>query len=451
MTRARQWLIAALALTSGLAEAQSGSPVRLSESQVVALAVQQAPSIVASRLDAVAAEAEHTAAQRARLPDLTLAAGYTRVSSVSERLRTVSVPLSGVTVSAVVPNFLNRYEARASLVVPISDAFLGLAASARALGEVARARRLEHVANESRVTYEARAAFLLCRRAHTARRVAAAALEAAVAQKHDQDNRVHSGSAPPSSALTFETARNRAEARLRIAQAEVGAAEAAVRFFLPAELANAELSCEEPSAPLPVGGAGLPASSPQLQAARAAVQAAEARCDAEKLAALPHLAVVLGADVAAPSQRAPIANKLQAVPGWDVGVQLSWSLSDLTVGSARRDRAAAERGALAARAQELERQLQAQHVSASAARESALARVSAAQAAVAATIALVDARQRELSAGFATPLDTTLAQAERVSAELEQADAELELRLAEARLAFVAGYVERSAVALRVP
>jgi outer membrane protein TolC len=442
MTRSRQWAIAALALTCGVAEAQSGSPVRLSESQVVALAVRQAPSIVASRLDAVAAEAEHTAAERARLPDLTLAAGYTRVSSVSERLRTVSVPLSGVTVSAVVPNFLNRYEARASLVVPISDAFLGLAASARALGEVARARRLEHVANESRVTYEARAAFLLCRRAHTARRVAAAALEAAVAQKHDQDNRVHSGSAPPSSALTFETARNRAEARLRIAQAEVGAAEAAVRFFLPAELANAELSFDEPSAPLPVGGAGLPAS-PQLRAARTAVQAAEARCDAETLAALPHLAVVLGADVAAPSQRALIANKLQAVPGWDVGVQLSWSLSDLTVGSARRERAEAERGALAARAQELERQLQAQHVSASAARESALARVSAAQAAVAATIALVDARQRELSAGFATPLDTTLAQAERVSAELEQADAELELRLAEARLAFVAGYVER--------
>jgi outer membrane protein TolC len=157
---------------------------------------------------------------------------------------------------------------------------------------------------------------------------------------------------------------------------------------------------------------------------------------------LPHLALVAGASVDAPSQRAFAASKLEAVPGWDLTLQLEWSLSALTIGAAKKQRAIADREALRARAEEARRQLEAQQKSALAAKASAQARVAAAASGVSTAHKLSDARRTELASGFATPLDLTAAESERLRAELEQEDAELELRVAEARLAFVGGYIE---------
>ena len=123
-------------------------------------------------------------------------------------------------------------------------------------------------------------------------------------------------------------------------------------------------------------------------------------------------------------------------------MQLEWNLSSLTVGAAKKDRAIADREALRFRAEEARRRLEAQRIGALAAKSGAQSRVAAAEAGVATARKLSAARRAELASGFATPLDLTAAESEHVRAELEQEDAVLELRVAEARLAFVGGYIE---------
>jgi outer membrane protein TolC len=305
---------------------------------------------------------------------------------------------------------------------------------------VAEAKRLALAATQAQISFEARAAFLVYRRAVGAHRIAISALEIASAQLADQKRRVDAGAAAASSTLIFEAACNAATARLRICESEVSAAEAAVRVFLPKSLESVPLALDdEPSLPVLVGDIQ---NSPVLRAALVAVSAADSRVSAETLSMLPRLALVAGASLDAPSQRAMLASKLEAVPSWDITLQLEWSLSALTVGSAKKDRAIADREALRARAEEARRQLEAQQKSAVAARASAQARVSAAEAGVATARKLTAARRVELASGFSTPLDLTTAESERVRAELEQEDATLELKVAEARLAFIDGYVE---------
>jgi outer membrane protein TolC len=239
--------------------------------------------------------------------------------------------------------------------------------------------------------------------------------------------------------LTFETARDAALARLRLADAEVAAAQATVRTFLPASLQAAPLvTDEERSSLVERRAAGEP---PALRAARTAVRAADARVDAETQAMLPRVSLVAGAELASPNARAFALDRATTVATWDVTLQLEWSLSSLSTGLARRDRAIAERDAVAARAEQLRRQLEAERTSAAAARASAEDRLAASDRAVATASKLAEVRRNELATGVATPLDVTHAESERVRAALEREDAALDLRLADARLAFAAGWI----------
>jgi outer membrane protein TolC len=419
---------------------RGGRPTSLTAREVAAIAAREAPAVMAARHEVEGAEADKDAINRLRYPDLALSARYTRLSAIPERLRTLSLPLPGGAANMVLPEFLNTYAARAALVVPLTDAWLGLAANVKALGHVTKAKELELTATQAQVSFEARSAFLIYRRAVGARRIAASALEIASAQLEDQEKRAKAGAAAASSTLTFEAARNAATARLHICEAETIATEAAIRVFLPKSLATVPLSLEEEGSPLPTSSDIQ--DSPLLKAALVAVSAADARVSAETMSALPRLALVAGAGVDAPSQRAFVASKLEAIPGWDITLQFEWSLSWLTTGAAKEKHAIAEREALRSRAEDVRRQLEAQQKSAVAAQSSAHARVASAQAGVATAQKLANARRTELSSGFATPLDLTAAESERVRAELEQEDAELELKLAEARLAFVGGYIE---------
>ncbi|MCU0618417.1 MAG: TolC family protein [Gemmatimonadaceae bacterium] len=436
--------LAAVALTAprsawGDGHEPEPAPVRLTEAAVAEAAANASPGVIAARRDADAAEAERVAAERARLPDVTLSARYTRLSPLPARYRTLSLPApDGAGASFVLPQLLDGYAARAALSIPLSDAWLGLAAAAAAAGEVATARRIEVEATRARAAFEGRAAFLQFRRAWVARRAAATALDSADSQARDQRERVRAGTAAPSSALTFEAAHHVALARLHAAEAEVAATEAAIRPFLAPPAATAALEPVDDDAP-PVANGAPGLAAPALRAARATATAAEARERAETYALLPRLSLVAGIDVTAPSPRAFAVSRLVGVPAWDVTVQLEWSLSALTAGVARRERAAAERDAWWARAEEVRRQLTAQRAAAEAARRSATARLANAAAGLVTAAQLAEARRAELAAGLATPLDATLAESERVRAELERADAELDLRLAQARLDFASG------------
>ncbi|MBS2020153.1 MAG: TolC family protein [Deltaproteobacteria bacterium] len=452
-------LALALLLEAPLALAQDApSPAaarpsarRISEADAAEIAVRTHPSVTAARHAAVAAEAEHDAATFARLPDLTLSGRYTRLSSIPTRFRTLSLPgPDGADSSFVLPQVLDGWAARAAVAIPLSDAWLSLAAAARAAGEGARAQRLELEATRARIAFEARAAYLGFRRAFGALRIASTALEVATAQLREQQQRVDAGVAPPTSVLGLETARYAAVARLATAEAELGASEARLRTLL-GDVAQGEVLTPADDGALDARRAGVGIDeNPSVRASLASARAAGARSDAEDLALIPRLSVVFGAEVVAPSPRAFAVSKLVGVPAWDVTVQLEWSLSSLTVGTARRARANAEREVLAARAAEVRRQVDAQRAVAASVEAGARSRVAAAEASARAASKLAETRRAELAAGAATPLDVTTAEAERVQADLEKNDAELAWRLARAELDFVAGWAPRiGAVASR--
>lgn len=421
--------------------AEHGTARPLTEADVVALAVRESPGVLAARQEATAAAAESAAADRLRFPDLVVSGRYTRLSSIPARYRTLSLPSAdGAVANVVIPEHLDNFTARAALVVPLTDAWLSLAANARAQGELSTAKRIEVQAAQARAAFEARAAFLLHRRAQVALHVSQSALETISAQANDQENRVRAGTAPGSSALTFEAARNAAIARVRLAEAEVVASEASVRVFLPTALANAPLVVDAVPRRVEVHQQTVE-RAPTLLAADAAVRAADTRAEAEQLAMLPRISVVGGVELSAPNPRAFAMSNLEAVPSWDVSVQLDWSLSSLTTGISHHDRAVAEREALRARAEEIRRTLEAQRRAAVAARSSADARARAARQGVTTASQLANARRSELAVGIATPLDVTTAEAEYIRAQLEAADAELDLHLADARIEYAVGKV----------
>ena len=124
----------------------------IDERRVVELALADHPTIQAAIEAKRAAEAGYDAAQRARIPDLSVSARYARLSSIPARYRS----FDGFTF----PQLLDQLGARAELSVPLSNAFLGLAAAARAAGREAEAREIEIVSTRAQVTYEARVAFL---------------------------------------------------------------------------------------------------------------------------------------------------------------------------------------------------------------------------------------------------------------------------------------------------
>lgn len=419
--------------------------LRLSEAGAAAAAASSSPRVSAARAALSSAEAEHDIAARARLPDVLLSGRYTRLSSMPGRYRTISFPTpDGGSEAVVLPQLLDGYAVRAALTVPLSDAWLGLAAASRAAGDAELARVLELDATRARVAYEARAAFLELRRAWAARKIARTSLDVANQLADGQAERVRAGTAPPSSQLTFDAARSDAAARGRSADVAVSAAEAALKVFLPRDASTLALEPDDvPDVPHDAGG--RPPSHPELRALAAEVHGAEERRSAETLSMLPKLSFTAGADVTAPSPRAFALSRLVGVPAWDVSVQLEWSMSSLTTGVARRARASAERDALSARLDETRRQIGALGARAEAARQGALGRIALYEAAVRTAERLRDARRAELEAGVATPLEVVFAEGERVKAELEKVNAELDLRFANAELDFVAGWFPGSA------
>jgi outer membrane protein TolC len=417
------------------AHAQGGA-MMLDERRVVELALAAAPELRAARQERLAAEAEARMAERARWPDLVASARYARLSSLPARFRSLSFPGAE---PYVLPQLLDNYNARVSLVVPISDAFLQLAAAATAAGRAAEARAIEEEASLVQVAFEARVSFLGWSRALLLREAAAEGERVARVERDGMAEQVKKGVAAPNQLLPFEAASAEAQARSAGAEAEVAAAEALLRAWLPGRGAGYTLGAapaEEPLAQAPP-----PPQAPAIRALRRQVAAAEARVRASNLARLPRLSLVGTGDVSAPSPRAFAVSRLTPVPTWEVSVLLEWSLSALTTGAAAAERAAAERAALEARAAAAERRLDAERAAAAAALAGSRGRLAAAKARREAARRLAEARRQEWRAGTVLALEVITAESELTRASLAAADAVHDLRLATARLDAASGVV----------
>ena len=448
---ARALLGACVALTlasplpASTREARAATPLAIDEALVIATASTSSPGLRAAHHDAASAGEDAVRAQRARLPGLTLSARYTRLSSIPERYRSVSLDPTGVSPPIVFPQLLDNYNMRASLEISLTDPFLRLAAAAEAAGQVAAARRLETEAAHAKLVFDARSAYFVLARAHLGRRIAEDALHAAEEQERLENDRVKAGTSPPTRALGFSASVHGARTRQEVANAEVGAAEAALRQYLRVEDLERPLILAQPSLAseaardLPEQRRSPTEDPATIRALETIREAAAAKVREETWALLPRLAATASGDVSAPSARVIGASTLQTVPTWEVGAVLEIPLTQMFGQLSSRASAREALGAAEARVEEARRALKAHQGGARALWQGARSRLDAGRLALVVARTLAEARRGELAAGLAIPLDVTSAESELLRARTEVADAELDLRLADARLDLLEG------------
>ena len=412
------------------------APVTVDEATVVSAALTSHPAVIAAREEAAAADSSATAADRARLPDVTATARYARLSSIPARYRTFG--------DAVFPQLLDNLGARVELSLPLTDAFLGLAAAARAAGHKAEAAQLDVDNVRARVTYDARCAVLTYVSRAYALKNAEEFLRVAEKQAQDLRARVAAGTAARNDALPYETALDAARSTVEAAKADLATAEQAVFTFAP-DLRGKAL---EPLALAALAPSALP-SAPGKETPRvASIEAEHRAADATEAAAtwsqLPRISAYAVGDVSAPSPRVFILSKLEAIPTWEAGVRLEWSLSQATVGAARSSEARHRAEALAAQVANARRAVDAERASAVAELQAAERRIRLADARVARARELAKARQGERDAGTALPLNVVVAQADVLRAENEQVDAVVEAALALAKIDFADGRIGKA-------
>lgn len=405
--------------------------VTVDERSVVAAALASHPVVLAAREESAAAASSATAADRARLPDVTVTGRYARLSSIPARYRTFG--------DAVFPQLLDNLGVRTELSLPLTDAFLGLAAAARAAGHKAEAAQLDVETARARVAYEARIAVLTYASRAYALRNAEEFLRVARKQAEDLRARVHAGTAARNDALPYETALDAAQSAVEAAKADLATAEQTLFTFAP-DLRSKTLEPPPLAALAPSASSEAPPKeSPRVASLAAEHRAAEATESAATWAQLPRISAYAVGDVSAPSPRVFLLTKLEAIPTWEAGVRLEWSLSQATVGAARASEARHHADALAAQVANARRAVEAERASAHAALQAAENRIRLADARVARARELAKARQGEQEAGTALPLNVVVAQADVLRAENEQVDAAVERALALAKIDFADG------------
>lgn len=428
-------LAAALALLTGTSSARADERPRevLDEQKVVEMALRTHPSLRAANATRDAAEASERAASRARIPELTVSGRYSRLSSIPERYRTFG--------GSVFQQLLDSVGAHANVEIPLTDMFLTLAAAARAAGRTADAAAIEIVSTRARIVYEARSAFYIYWSRVLAVRNASELARAAEQNAVDQRNRESAGTASHNDVLSFESALDAAVVSLETVRADLAVAEANLRALLP-EVREKELSVpdlplgSETSSPSVPARTGTP---PRIESLVLEVESAKESAASASLDRLPKVRLYGAVDVAAPNPRVFATTRLVAIPSWEVGVRLEWSLSQLTVGGARTEQARAQHAALVARLDEARRKLEAEREGTRGELVAAQARIERARSRVDHATALAKARRGELEAGTALPLNVVIAETDLARAKNEYVEAFVERALAYAKLDFIEG------------
>lgn len=435
----------ALAALFFLAQAALAGPASPSEKLTLAAAVERALAASAGIQQAEAlrqaADADVRAARSARLPQVDLQAGYSRLSDVPELL----LPLPGGGQRTIFPNIPDNYRARAGLSLPLYTGgrleALGRAAQSERAGAEQAVR-----ASAADVVLEASNAYWSLATALETERVLAEALAAYDAHLADARNRERLGLAARNEVLAVQVERDRAE----LGALRARNAAAVARANLARLMAVADGTALEPAQPLrdDAGPQAPPdveslvaralAARPERAALAARVRAAEERVRAERGSRLPQAGLGAGFDYANPNRRI-LPPEARFEDSWDVSVNVSWSLFDGGRTSAAVARARARADAARSELGDLDRRLRLQVT------QQALELTSARAAAEVAARSLESARENlrvageRHRAGVLTSSERTDAEVALLRAALEVTDAHARARMAEAALARAVG------------
>lgn len=446
MNRRTPWILWAMLIVCAYGQAALAQRVlSLNEAEVDRRARAVSPAVRAQRAALAQAQAERERAARALVPELSVSARYTRLSSVPEEFRQLSLNIPGVPAMMdgfVFPQLLDQFVTRAQLTLPVSDVFTRALPALHAAGARAEASLLEARANEARSVLEAQSAYLQWLRARAALAIAQSSRASFEQQREDVARRVRAGQVPLAQQLPLDVTLSTLRRQEITLEAAVRSAESAVRAQLAIDAERIEPTDEalDPSASSAGAAAGV---RPEISAIDANLRALDGQARATRGALAPSLLVTGGVDVAAPNPRAFAQTTLTPLATWDVSVQLSWSLGQTLDHEAQLRVLSAQRRALEAQREALTRGIEAELTSARVEVQASLRRIEESNTGLRAAEALATQRRGAYAVGAATATELALAEAELVQKRLELADARLEARGAILRLRYALGALSR--------
>jgi outer membrane protein TolC len=426
--------IAFVLLATAVPAAAQG--IRLSLDDAVARAVEASHRIAELRGREEAATASADGRTAARLPQVSLQAGYTRTNHVDE----FGVPQLDGRLRVIYPDIPDNYRTRVDLVWTLYtggrlEALERAArADAGAAGHDVRTLRAE-------VRLETTRAYWAAVTAAETLTVVEQALARTDAHLGDLRARLDQGLIPPNDVLSAEAARSGNEVQVIQARHALELARADLRRLtgIPADM-SLELSSplDAPAAEAEEELAAQIVAAKQARPERAAlverIESADARAAAAGATRLPTVAVGGGVDYARPNPRI-FPRLAEWEEAWDVSVNASWSLWDGGRRSAEQAEAEAVARAARARLQEFDSVVE---LEVRQRRLDVAAGLAAAGAAADGVRSATEARRvvaERFAAGVATSTEVLDAHVAMLQADLDRARALASVRLSEARLA----------------
>lgn len=305
--------------------------------------------------EVAAAEAGVREARGARLPELSLSAGYTRRSNVPE----YGIPRPDGSTETVFPSIPDNWGSRLGFSMPLytGGRVAGLEAAARA---ERRAAGSDRAAGETDLALEVTVAYWSLVTAQDEARVLADSLGAYEAHLADARNRQKVGLAASNEVLAVEVERDRAElSRIRARNdAELASARLARLLDLPAGSRVVAVdpleAAPRPSPDVEALVAEALRARPERAALEARVATAESRATVERSASRPQVALSGGLDYANPNRNI-VPPEATWDDTWDVGVAVRLRLYDGGRTAAASARAEAAALALRRRLDDLDR------------------------------------------------------------------------------------------------
>lgn len=338
-------------------DAAAPETLRLTLEQARERAAQASARLGQLRALEQSSEAGLRGARAGRLPQLDLAAGYTRQSHVPE----FSVVLPGTGVLPVFPDIPDNWRARAALGLPL---YTGgrLTAAIEAAQRQLDASGKDTQAARADLRLEAAVAFWVLVNGRESVRVLSEGLAAYDQHLQDARNRVEQGLAATNELLAVQVERDRAELQRLQASSAARAAEANLQRLLdlPSTTAIEPVPGEAVAPPPGLDREALAQAAllarPELEAARARLQAAEAAVRVQRAARLPQATLFGGFDYARPNPRIlPQTDSWNDT--WSVGVSVGFTAFDGGRISAAAAQAQAQAEAVRQQALDLERRV----------------------------------------------------------------------------------------------
>ena len=419
----RLWIVVVLASTvTVIASAQE--TVTLEDA--IARALQRSARIAELDARRAGAEAAETGADAARMPEVTLLAGYARTNHVEE----FGIAIPGQPLRLIYPDLPDNVRSRLDLQWPIYTGGRTAALEAAARAEKnAVAADLDALRADLRL--EVTRAFWAAVTARETERVVSRAVQRMDAHVADLRVRLDQGLIPPNEVTAAEAQRSRQQLLAIEARNQRLVSDADLRRLIggSGDLAPAA-DLSGPASPQETAAG---AQRAELRGLQQRLEAAESREQGIRGTSKPQVAAVAGFDYAIPNTKIfPRAARWE--DSWDVGINLSWTLWDGGRRKAEQAEAAAATRAVQARITELERQITFEVQQRELELDSSRAAIDTAEEGVRSALETQRVLGERYRAGVATSTDVLDAEIALLQAELERTRARANERLAVARL-----------------